>query len=94
MNKVANIMILPPTSEISHHHKVTNITMSPTSLSPKNAMPEKPLKNNFVLIDFLFDLNWMTCLVTRWCSFRFGQDAEVECSKGQFIFIFRPKFVG
>ena len=27
-------MILPPTSEISHHHKVTNITMSPTSLSP------------------------------------------------------------
>ena len=28
--KVANIMILPPTFEISHHHKVTNITMSPT----------------------------------------------------------------
>ena len=27
-------MILQPTSEISHHHKVTNITMSPTSLSP------------------------------------------------------------
>ena len=32
--KVANIVILLPTSEISHHHKVTNITMSPTSLSP------------------------------------------------------------
>ena len=29
-------MILPPTSEISHHHKVTNITMSPTSLSPSD----------------------------------------------------------
>ena len=27
-------MTLPQTSEISHHHKVTNITMSPTSLSP------------------------------------------------------------
>ena len=27
-------MIQPPTSEISHHYKVTNITMSPTSLSP------------------------------------------------------------
>ena len=27
-------MFLPPTSEISHHRKVTNITMSPTSLSP------------------------------------------------------------
>ena len=26
-------MILPPTSRIGHHHKVTNITMSPTSLS-------------------------------------------------------------
>ena len=31
--KGANIMILPTTSEMSHHHKVTNITMSPTSLS-------------------------------------------------------------
>ena len=27
-------MILPPTYDISHHHKVTNITMSQTSLSP------------------------------------------------------------
>ena len=26
--KVANIMILPPTSQISHHHKVTNITVT------------------------------------------------------------------
>ena len=32
-------MILPPSSEISHHHKVTNITMSPTSLSPSNLSP-------------------------------------------------------
>ena len=32
--KVAYIMTLQPTSEISHHYKVTNITMSPTSLSP------------------------------------------------------------
>jgi len=34
--KVANIMILSPTSEISHHHNVTNKTMSPTSLSPSS----------------------------------------------------------
>ena len=27
-------MTVPLTSEISHHHKVTNITMSPTLLSP------------------------------------------------------------
>ena len=27
-------MILSPKTEISHHHKVTNITMSPTALSP------------------------------------------------------------
>ena len=32
--KVTNIIVLPPTSEISHHHKVIKITMSPTSLSP------------------------------------------------------------
>ena len=32
--KVANIMILSPTFQISHHHKVTNRAMSPTSLSP------------------------------------------------------------
>ena len=32
--KVTNIMILLPTSQISHHHEVTNITMSLTSLSP------------------------------------------------------------
>ena len=37
--KFANIMILPPTSEISHHHKVTNITVSPTSLSPPKSYP-------------------------------------------------------
>ena len=30
-------MILTPTSEISHHPNVTNITMSPTSLSPNYA---------------------------------------------------------
>ena len=34
MKKVAKIMTLPPTSLISHYHKVANITMSPTSLSP------------------------------------------------------------
>ena len=35
--KVANLMILLPTSQISHYHKVTNITMSPLDLrNPKN----------------------------------------------------------
>ena len=32
--KVADIMIMPPTSQIGHYHKGTNITMSPTTLSP------------------------------------------------------------
>ena len=27
-------MIPPPTSQMDHHHKVTNITMPPTSLTP------------------------------------------------------------
>ena len=34
-----NIMFLPPTSQIGHHHKVTNITISPTSLSPQGLSP-------------------------------------------------------
>ena len=48
--KGANIMILPPTSEISHHHKVTDITMSPTSLSPilRNIKVVNP-RNKFFL---------------------------------------------
>ena len=36
--KFANIMILPPTSEIGRPYIVTNITMSPTSLSSSRAM--------------------------------------------------------
>ena len=36
-------MILPPTSEISHHHKVTNIRMSPTSLTPRMDQIERQL---------------------------------------------------
>ena len=32
--KVANLIILSPTSEIGLHHKITNVTLSPTSLSP------------------------------------------------------------
>ena len=35
-NEVANIMIPSPTSLIGHHHKITNISLSPTSLSPLN----------------------------------------------------------
>ena len=34
--KVTNIMILPSKSKIGHHHLVTNITMSSTSLSPQH----------------------------------------------------------
>ena len=35
-------MILPPTSEISHHHKVTNIMMTSTSLSPRDPRTNQP----------------------------------------------------
>ena len=31
-------MVLPPTSQLNHHNKVTNITMSPTSLSPSDGL--------------------------------------------------------
>ena len=50
-------MIPPPTSEISHHHKVTNITMSSTSLSPisslQNWLETKCVGHNFEIDDFL-----------------------------------------
>ena len=47
-------MILPPTSEISHHHKVTNITKAPTSLSSWNNLDfekNKWLDWEFILIE-------------------------------------------
>jgi len=37
-------MILPPTSEISDHHKVNNITMSPTSLLPLDRITGKRIR--------------------------------------------------
>ena len=48
-------MILSPTSEISHHHKVTNITVSPTSLSPLKTylMKIKKIISNNILNLFL-----------------------------------------
>ena len=45
-------MTLPPTSEISHHHQVTNITMSPTSLSP----------NQWAGQEFQIEIDWK-----QWC---------------------------
>ena len=32
--RTSNFLIAPPTSQSSHHRKVTNITMSPTTMSP------------------------------------------------------------
>jgi len=40
-------MILSPTSEISHHHKVTNTTMSPTSLSPILGISKTKFKKHY-----------------------------------------------
>ena len=39
-------MILPPTSQIGHHHKVTNITMSPASL-----LSDSDNRNHEMLMD-------------------------------------------
>ena len=50
-------MILPPTSEISHQHKVTNITMSPTSLSPYQKIKEADCKDNETFLLFNFSSN-------------------------------------
>ena len=81
--KIANIMILPPTSKISHHHKVTNITMSPLSLSlvvlvwtfkvhsfKKNVIFQfcKNLKKNFDSGICMFDV--VKCHLSFWTDFK------------------------
>ena len=53
-------MILPPTSEISHHHKVTNTTMSPTSLSPPGFSDfdhQHPMKKMGLFLNCFLKLN-------------------------------------
>ena len=54
--QVADIMILPPASQISHHHKVTNIAMSPTSLSPSCLVGKIMTKRRFS-----WNLLWTFC---------------------------------
>ena len=65
-------MILPPKSQISPHHKVTNITMSPTSLSPLFLIDIiKPNQENSTgeeKIKMLYCMN-MTLLHHLWSSF-------------------------
>ena len=59
-------MILPPTSQIGHHPKVTNKTMSPTSLSPFHSLGSKILKflefNLYILLKPDFRLLPFKCL--------------------------------
>ena len=43
-------MIPPPTSQISHHDKITNITMLPTSLSPIEVVRNLPGRSQLPLI--------------------------------------------
>ena len=82
--KVANIMILPPTPHIGHNHKVTNITRSPTSLSPSKAVYKDQCspnnKKHFCLTTFereavhcniiRYNLNRWIIKLFRWIIFR------------------------
>ena len=54
-------MILQPTSETSHHHKVTNITMPLTSLSPHfwRCDFKSVIHASFFLTDILTDIGRM-----------------------------------
>ena len=58
-------MILAPTFQIGHHHKVTNITMSPTSLSPIDGDVSK-FKVMFP-IRFMFP-TWQWCFQVDFAS--------------------------
>ena len=59
-------MILSPTSQIGQHHKVTNITMSPTSLSPLN----------FSLLGLNFDFIYQSQSRNSYIDQFFYNDAE------------------
>ena len=67
--KVANVMILPPKSQIGHHHKLTNITMSPTSPSSLNRFlkrgSDKPI---FLEIDPI-NIIWLMKGHLKWMRF-------------------------
>ena len=86
-NEVANIMILPPTSQISHHHKVTNITMSPTSLSPKCFFINhfgKIVKSSCICICISFDM-W-NCIWTRTRSWHWNRKSFYSTFSSSFMF--------
>ena len=80
--KAANIMILPPTSQLNHHNKVTNITMSPTSLSPSDGL----IRNQYY-IDAIDSQNRQHLNYQKCCKPHFYVlYCEISFSKVQFKF--------
>ena len=52
------MMLLPPTSQISHHHKVTNLSMSPTSLLVTVCHPTGLFLNCFLKLNLSEMMNY------------------------------------
>ena len=65
-------MILPPTSENSYHHKVTNLTMSPTSLSPTSFATNRVFSSSS---DAFYRVTNQS--MSRWLLFRIRDAADV-----------------
>ena len=62
-------MILPPTSQISHHHIVVNITMSSTSLSPNKSETRYGKEHSTLFINSEeWNIKLLTELSPRSCS--------------------------
>ena len=85
--------MIPPTSEIRHHHKVTNITMSPTSLSPirhlkaklkalrKQRSSNKNFTTNFYLFHFSYNEGINLTKDSESMENSVSMDGETENSK-------------
>ena len=59
-------MVLLPTSLIGHHHKITNITFSPTSLSPHGSLMD--------IFPTSLNQGWLHWTVSNWLPFYLSLD--------------------
>ena len=92
-------MILPPTSQIGYHHKVTNITMSPTSLSPDLNQTDEPVLNKgqwtwqilFLLFTFIMPFDLVTYVdlnMSNWAESGSETQALSHCFIQAWYFLF------
>ena len=75
--KVANIVIMSPTSYIGHHHKITKITLSPTWLSPEIAFSHHDILNRVIYLNF--DMWKLGVILDIFNPIKHFQNRKTEC---------------